>query len=328
MELLEMAKFIYDLLVFTGMTVIYIMEAVLLTFIPRHYRAKSVKGEIALITGGAGGIGSLIAKKLAKRGAHVVIWDINDIGTKDTVREIREEGGKCWGYHCDITNRDEVYRTAKTVQIEIGSVTLLINNAGYVCGKTLLNLPDHEIERTYRINILSHYWITKAFMKDMMKNNHGHIVTVASIAGLLGTYKCTDYSATKFAAIGYHESLYSELKAHGYDGIHMTLVCPSYIKTKMFEGVKPRLTQMLEPDLVAKNVVSGILVNQAVVLIPGAVRFLLPLKFLLPAKSCWAMMYNIIGGPQSMMTMKEKREQHIPKNNNNNIIIPNKTSIQ
>ncbi|XP_015438803.1 PREDICTED: estradiol 17-beta-dehydrogenase 11-like [Dufourea novaeangliae] len=246
---------------------------------------------------------------------------------ESTVRAIRENGGKCCCYYCDITNKEEVYKAAKTVEIEVGSVTLLINNAGYVYGKTLMDLPDDEIERTYRVNILSHYWTTKAFMKEMMKNNHGHIVTVASVAGLLGTYKCTDYSATKFAAIGYHESLFSELRADGYNGIHTTLVCPAYINTDMFVGVTPRIP-MLEPEHVAEEVVSGILVNQAVIVLPKTTRFLLPLKYLLPAKSCWALMYNILRGPQSMMTMKEKEEKQILKNNNNFGIISNSAYAQ
>ncbi|XP_033313424.1 estradiol 17-beta-dehydrogenase 11 [Bombus bifarius] len=325
MQLPEWTIVIYDLLLFTGMAIIYISEAIILTFIPRRYRVKSVKGEIALITGGAGGIGRLIAIKLANLGTHVVIWDINKTGLKDTVQEIRRSGGKCWGYYCDITSREEVYRMAKIVQIEVGSVTLLINNAGYVYGKTLWELPDDEIIRTYKVNILSHYWITKAFMRDMMKNNHGHIVTVASVAGLLGTYNCTDYSATKFAAIGYHESLFTELKAHEYDGIHTTLVCPYFINTGMFHGVKPRLMPMLEPEYVAQEVVSGILLNQVIIVLPGSVRYLLPLKCLLPAKLCWALMYHIIQGPQSMMMFKGRGEIQALKNNNNVAIMLKET---
>lgn len=80
MELLEWATLLYDLLLLLGMAVIYISEAIVLTFIPRRYRAKSVKGEVALITGGAGGVGSMIATKLAKLGADVVIWDVNRPG--------------------------------------------------------------------------------------------------------------------------------------------------------------------------------------------------------------------------------------------------------
>lgn len=80
MDLSGWATIIYDLLLFTGMALVYISEAIILTLIPRRYRAKSIKGEVALITGGAGGIGRLIAIKLAKLGAHVIIWDINRDG--------------------------------------------------------------------------------------------------------------------------------------------------------------------------------------------------------------------------------------------------------
>jgi all-trans-retinol dehydrogenase (NAD+) len=66
----------------------------------------------------------------------------------------------------------------------------------------------------------------------------GHIVTVSSVTGLMGTYACTDYSATKFATVGFHESLYSEMRYHGHDYIGMTLVCPYYINTQLFSGVK------------------------------------------------------------------------------------------
>ncbi|KAG7198724.1 hypothetical protein KM043_001715 [Ampulex compressa] len=310
-------NFLYDVILFIGMAIVYLTEAAILTLIPYRYRAKSIKGEVALITGGAGGIGRLIAVKLAKLGARVVIWDINEHGLKETVEEIRESGGKCWGYYCDITDRDGIYKNAEAVKIDVGNVSLLVNNAGYVYGGTLLELPDDEIEKTFRVNILSHYWITKAFLKDMMRENHGHIVTIASVAGLLGTYNCTDYSATKFAAIGYHESLFTELKVHGYDGIQATLVCPYFINTGMFHGVKPRLMPMLEPGYVADKVVSGMLLNQVNIILPASLRYLLPLKCLLPAKMCWGIMYNILRGPQTMMMFKGRRNESVLKENNN-----------
>ncbi|EZA47617.1 hypothetical protein DMN91_012216 [Ooceraea biroi] len=300
----EGAQTIYGLLLFVGMAIVYFTETVLLTLTPRRYRAKSIKGEIALVTGGASGIGRLIAIKLAKLGAHVIIWDINKSGLAEIAEEIKRAGGKCCSYYCDITNKEEVYRTAKAVQIEVGNVSLLVNNAGYVYGKTFMELPDHEIERTFKVNVLSHYWITKSFLKDMMKNNNGHIVTIASVAGLMGIYNCTDYSATKSAAIGCHESLFTELKIHGYDGIHMTLVCPYLINTGMFHGVKPRFMPMLEPEYVAEEVVAGLLTNEMLIILPKILRFLLPFKCLLPAKMCWALMYHILKGPQTMMTLK------------------------
>lgn len=314
MNLKESGQVIYDLLLFIGMSIVYFTEAIVLTLVPRRYRAKSVQNEIALITGGASGIGKLITIKLAKLGAHVVVWDIDKNGLAKVTEEVKEAGGKCYTYCCDITNKEEVYRTAKAVQIEVGNVNLLVNNAGYVCGKTFLDLPDHEIERTFQVNILSHYWITKSFLKDMMKNNRGHIVTIASVAGLLGIYNCTDYSATKFAAVGYHESLFTELKVHGYDGIKTTLVCPYLINTGMFQGVKPRLMPMLEPEYVAEEVVAGILTNEISIILPNSIKYLMPFKWLLPTKMCWALMYHIVKGPQAMMMFQGRKSNETSNN--------------
>ncbi|XP_044579580.1 short-chain dehydrogenase/reductase family 16C member 6-like isoform X2 [Cotesia glomerata] len=302
MDFKEGLHFLYDSLIFLWLSVVYITESLILSLIPRKYRSKSIQGEIALVTGGAGGLGRLIASKLASLGAHVVIWDINKLGIKDIVDEIKSQGGKCTGYVCDISNREDIYRVAKTVQIEVGNITIIVNNAGYVCGKTFMNLPDDEIEKTFKIN--------KSFMKEMMKENHGHIVTIASVAGLLGTYNCTDYSATKFAAIGYHESLFTELKVHGYHGINTTLVCPYFINTGMFPGVKPRLLPMLEPEYVANEVIAGILTNQINVTMPLSTKYFLPLKSWLPPKLCWALMYNIIKGPQTMMMLQKNENMH------------------
>ncbi|XP_057326444.1 short-chain dehydrogenase/reductase family 16C member 6-like isoform X1 [Microplitis mediator] len=339
MDFKEVLNILYDTLVFLWLSVVYITESFVLSLIPRKYRSKSIQGEVALVTGGAGGLGKLIALKLAALGTHVVIWDINKSGIKDVVDEIKSQGGKCTGYFCDISNKEEIYRVAKTVQVEVGNITIIVNNAGYVCGKTFMNLPDDEIEKTFKVNILSHYWvnksirlfkylftnsfllnfynkifnnlqINKSFMKEMMKENHGHIVTIASVAGLLGTYNCTDYSATKFAAIGYHESLLTELKVHGYHGINTTLVCPYFINTGMFPGVKPRLLPMLEPEYVADEVVAGILTNQINVTMPISTKYFLPLKSWLPPKLCWALMYNIIKGPQTMMMLQKNENMH------------------
>ncbi|XP_011864295.1 PREDICTED: estradiol 17-beta-dehydrogenase 11 isoform X2 [Vollenhovia emeryi] len=316
MNLKESMHIIYNLLLFISMAILYFIETIVLTLVPRRYRAKSIKGEIALITGGASGIGKLIAIKFAKLGAHVVVWDINKNGLAEVAEEIKKNNGKCWTYYCDIADKEAVYHTAKAVQIEVGNVSLLVNNAGYVYGKTFMELPDCEIEKTFKVNILSHYWITKSFLKDMMKNNHGHIVTITSVAGLLGIYNCTDYSATKFATIGCHESLFTELKVHGYEGIHMTLVCPYLINTGMFNGVKPsRLMPMLEPEYVAEEMLAGVLANETLIVLPKVLRYLLPFKSLLPMKISWALMYHILKGPQIMMTFKGRESSDTSNDN-------------
>lgn len=187
-------------------------------------------------------------------------------------------GLPCKGYVVDLSDRESVYTCAERVKSEVGPVDILINNAGIVCCKTLMELSDKMIENTYAVNILSHYWTVRAFLPEMMAKKQGHIVTVGSVAGLLGTYGCTDYSATKFACVGFHEALYTELKTHGFDDIHLTLVCPYYINTGMFAGVRPRLLPMLEPVYVAESIVRAVQKNEVNCVLPDSVRMFLPLK--------------------------------------------------
>ena len=95
----------------------------------------------------------------------------------------------------------------------------------------------------------------------------------------MGTYACTDYSATKFACIGFFESLFTELKTHGHDEIFMTLVVPYYINTPLFQGVKPRMFPMLEPKYVADRIVDATLKNEVNCTLPSSVKMFLPLKW-------------------------------------------------
>lgn len=128
------------------------------------------------------------------------------------INYLKSIGLSAKGYAVDVSDREAVYRMAARVREEIGPVDILINNAGVVCCKTMLDLPDKVIENTFAVNILAHYWTIKSFLPDMIRQKRGHIVTIASVTGMVGIYGCTDYSATKFACIGLHESLYCELK--------------------------------------------------------------------------------------------------------------------
>lgn len=83
-----------------------------------------------------------------------------DAGVEETVRQIKACGGKGYGFTCDLADREEIYKTAQKVKTSVGNVTILINNAGIVFGKTLLNLPDSEIDATFQVNILAHYWVS------------------------------------------------------------------------------------------------------------------------------------------------------------------------
>ena len=126
------------------------------------------------------------------------------------------------------------------------------------------------IERTFDVNALAHFWTVRAFLPAMVERNRGHIVTVASAGGLVAAPRLADYSASKFAAVGFDEALRLELASQGLD-IKTTLVCPFYVKTGMFEGVKTRfswLLPILEPEYVADRIVKAIEKNRRRLIMP------------------------------------------------------------
>ena len=225
-----------------------------------------------LITGSASGIGRLMAQKMAARGARVILWDINLAGLESLSEQIEGWGYRAAAYQqCDMSDRDEIRETAQRVLAEHGPVDVLINNAGIVSGKPLMDLTEDEIQRTFDVNTLSLYWTTRAFLPDMMTRNAGHIVTIASAGGLIGVPKMTDYSGSKSAAIGFDDALRVELKRLGYRGIRTTIVCPFYINTGMFKGVKTRfpfLLPILEPDDAANQIVNAIEKNKQRLIMP------------------------------------------------------------
>lgn len=161
------------------------IEGMVLAFTPSKFLEKDVSGQVVLITGGASGIGRIMAEKFAERGARIVIWDVNESGLKETKDHLNQRHGKqvCSSFVCDISDRETVYRTAEEVRAQIGCIDILVNNAGIVNGKRLLQLDDSKIVKLLEINTLSHFWTVKAFLPDMISRRRGHIVSIASIAG-------------------------------------------------------------------------------------------------------------------------------------------------
>jgi all-trans-retinol dehydrogenase (NAD+) len=240
-----------------------------------------------LVTGGARGIGRLLVLGCARVGAAVTVWDLDEEGAERVAMEAREAGASAaHAFACDVSDREQVYARADEVRAASGDVDVLVNNAGIVNGKPLLELPDDEIERTFAVNSLALFWTTKAFLPAMKARGSGHLVTVASAAGLIGTARETDYAASKFAAVGFAEALRQELR-HGAPGVKTTVVCPYYIDTGMFEGVKtrfPLLLPVLKEQTVADRVLKAVRRNQPLVQMPLMVGTL-PAMRLLPV---WA----------------------------------------
>lgn len=247
----------------------------------------NLAGKNVLITGSASGIGRLMAQKIAARGANVIMWDINLQGLEELSDQLERWGYHASAYHqCDLSDKEEIQDTARRVLAERGPVDVLINNAGIVSGKPLLELTDEAIERTFNINALALFWTTRCFLPGMIEKGAGHVVNIASAGGLIGVPKMTDYSASKFAAIGFDESLRVELKRLGHTDIRTTIVCPYYISTGMFKGVKTRfsfLLPIMEPEDVASKIVGAIEKNKGRLLLPPFVLALFPTRLLPPA---------------------------------------------
>jgi all-trans-retinol dehydrogenase (NAD+) len=243
----------------------------------------ALPGKIVLVTGAAGGIGRRMALKAARQGATVVGWDIDGSRLDVLVKEIDDVApGRGHSYVVDVTDAALVTKTAAQVESEVGPVDVLILNAGVVNGKLVEDLTPADIRKTFDVNVFGLYWATQAFLPTMKKRRSGHIVTIASAAGLLGVVRQIDYSASKHAAVGFAESLRVELHRYA-PTLRTTLVCPFYINTGMFDGVKSKvslLLPLLEEQDVADKVISAVERDKEELYMPWSVATLPLLRFL------------------------------------------------
>ncbi|NNF16810.1 MAG: SDR family oxidoreductase [Gammaproteobacteria bacterium] len=232
-----------------------------------------VAGKRVLITGGASGIGCMLAEQLAARGAAIVVWDIDSDGLDAITSKLRDQGHEAHSYQCDLSDRRAIAATAAAMRDADLHVDVLINNAGIVSGDFLLDLTDEHIERTFAVNTMALFWTTREFLPGMINNGAGHIVTIASAAGFAGTAKMVDYSASKFAAVGFDDALRVELKSMGTP-VTTTVVCPFYIDTGMFHGVKTRfswLLPILDADYAVTRIADAIQRNRHRLIMPRMV---------------------------------------------------------
>ncbi|KYO38067.1 estradiol 17-beta-dehydrogenase 11 isoform X2 [Alligator mississippiensis] len=248
-------------------------------------RRKSVQGETVLVTGAGHGLGRSTALEFAQHRSRLVLWDVNQHGIEETAAECQRLGATVHTFVVDCSKREEIYRAAEKVKKEIGDISILVNNAGVITPADLLSTQDHQIEQTFAVNILAHFWTTKAFLPTMMKNNHGHIVTVSSAAGHMPASFMLSYCSSKFAAVGFHKALTQELSALGKDGIKTTCLCPIFINTGFVKNPKMRLTPILEPDMVAKKLLEGILINQKMIFVPSSLNIFLFMEKILPERA-------------------------------------------
>jgi all-trans-retinol dehydrogenase (NAD+) len=132
-------------------------------------------------------------------------------------------------------SREEIREVGKQVRNMVGEVTIIVNNAGIQTFKSFMECKEEEFISVLRVNLFASYWILKEFLPSMLSRNHGHIVSIAGSAGLLGFCHMSDNCTSKFAMIGMMESLDHELALAGYDGVITTLIYPSSINHSLYD---------------------------------------------------------------------------------------------
>lgn len=177
-------------------------------------------------------------------------------------------------YKCDITSPSTISSVATKIRAEVGTPTILINNAGVARGKNILDATEKDVRFTFDVNTLAHYWMAKEFVPSMVAANHGMIVTVASYAAYVTVANMTDYAASKAAALSFHEGLAAELKTrYNAPKVRTVVINQGYTKTPLFQGYKNDskfLVPTLEPETVAEAIVKQVLTGSSgQVIVPG-----------------------------------------------------------
>lgn len=294
--------------------IVQILYAVLKNY--GYLPKKSVKGQHIFITGAGSGIGKQMALRFSALGAKISLVDINKSAVDKLAEEITSKGQNAIGIECNVISSDSVYAAAKKANEVFGPVNILINNAGIVSGKKILEVPENMVEKTIAINTTSHAYTVKAFLPSMLKENKGHIVTISSAAGTLGVCGLSDYCASKFGAFGFDESLRMELKNLN-SKVKTTCICPFYINTGMFEGVKtrfPSILPILSEEWASRRIVNAVLQNEEVCLMPWACNLTFVARALLPV-DLFDKLAFLLGANNSMDEFKGRANENESKKN-------------
>jgi all-trans-retinol dehydrogenase (NAD+) len=268
----------------------------------------SITGKTMLVTGGNSGMGKLFCEHGVTEGARVIIWATNEQTMKETAEELTRRGGEVSTYKVDVSDRMAIVKAAEDVLKEHGTVDILINNAGVVFSSYFWEHTNDQIEKTMRINSEAMMYICRAFLPGMMVKREGRIVNMASAAGLLSNPRMSVYCASKWAVIGWSDSLRLELEQQGYDNICVTTVTPGYVSTGMFNGAKaPLLTSILTPESIVRKVWKSMKKGKVAVRSPWTVYLIFILKGILPLPLFDFVMGNIFGIYKGMEEFKGRR---------------------
>ncbi|CZF85320.1 Sorbitol dehydrogenase [Grimontia celer] len=193
----------------------------------------TLENKVALVTGAGRGIGKGIATALAREGCHVALADINLTNAEQTAKEIAKLGVKTLPLKADISKSVEVDRMVSDTLAHFGQLDIAVNNAGIISIKSVNELTEEDWDTVNNVNAKGVFLCCKAEMKVMQASGGGRIINIASIAGKEGFPDLAHYCASKFAVVGFTNSLAKELKR---SGITVNAICPGIVPTAMWYG--------------------------------------------------------------------------------------------
>ena len=193
----------------------------------------SLNGQVAIITGGARGIGKGICEVFCKAGAKVALWDVLDEGNH-TANQIKKEGGSIFFQKVDITNKSSVEEAVSKIISDHGKIDILVNNAGVIRDRSFLKMTSEEWNTVININLNALFVTTQAVLPHMREAGYGRIISASSINGFQGAFGQANYAATKAGVSGFTRALCKEV---GRFGVTVNAIAPGFIKSVMSDSM-------------------------------------------------------------------------------------------
>lgn len=245
----------------------------------------ALAGGSALITGAAMGMGRLYALRAAAEGAaSIELWDVDTEGLAAVAAEVEAAGSRAIARRVDLTDPDAIIDAAALTR-DRGPLALLINNAGVVRGAPFAEHTRRDIDMTMAVNTLAPMHLTRELLPAMIEDSRRprRILNIASAAGTLANPRMSVYAASKWALIGWSDSMRIELQQQGVHHLAVTTFCPSYISTGMFEGARgPLLTPLMTPERAVELAWSAMLKGTPLRYAPASVHLAKAARGLLP----------------------------------------------
>jgi len=250
---------------------------------------RQIRGKTALVTGAASGIGRALALALAKEGARLYLLDIDFDGLKSVVAEVETLGVEAVGKKCDLSDGRQISAAVQFLLGRWGELDILVNNAGLTYYGRTSEMSADNWDRLLAVNLLAPLQLTRELLPTLLRAPEAHVVNMASVLGLVGLARVAAYSTSKYALVGFTESMRAEYVRRG---VGFSAICPGLVDTNLFAAapraprdaenrVPPRLF-LTTPESIARRTIRAIYKNQGVVVVQPYARALYLVKRLAP----------------------------------------------